>query len=1021
MRLDARLAGQWAPTELGVRPVAGGGPLPAYIRRPHDEVLRRILAPPVAGSRLVVLRGEPGTGTSRAAWEAVADLLADWPLEYPRTAAALAERLQAGIPAGTVLWLGELGRYADADGGADALDRLDDLLEEDGYLIVATIWPWQWDDYSDAVGAGRGAGDPAWLAGRMLTRLDELSFYDPSSISPDHGGGVVDVPARFTAAELAEAAGSGDPVLAAAASAPDGQVTQYLAGIPELLRRFGDSGGDPQGRAVLTAAMDATRFGLAGPLPATLLERAAIGYLAEGSLDAGPEGAPTDVGPAGSLGDALAWACAVLDGAVGPVRALSPVPAAERHGYRLAGALDQLGRRARQDQAGPGALWDALIAHAAGAGLQAAAVRGDGGDAGAAAAPGTRGHAGVLDTIRLGQAARDRGLYRYAAALWTAAANRGSADAAARLVGLLGEISPADAARAAGWAAGRVRLDDAWDVARLLDVMRAAGSGNAIQALVARDPAGQASIRWRWDALRLLIALGAAQAPGAAEALGARLVESARVDDVPYVAGLLRALGTARADGAVRALLARDPAQHADPEDPPETGLLVTAMHAAGPEASDATRALADWAAEHCDLEGGQAVVGLLRAMRGAGQADAYRRLLDRDLLGQARLTDPWEAAALLAELRAAGADGAVRQLLDRDPGRLCEIGYADSVAWLLAELREAGDGEAIRRLLARDPARHVELWDMQAIAWLVAELRLAGDTEAIRTLATRVADLDINSLDYLADWLEQFEPAEEAIPILLPSDRIARAALGSPAAIAWLLAQCLAAGVGDAVRALLDRDPSGQANVADLRDVASLLAALRAAGDHDAARALAARAAGDAPQDSLADPGGTAALLAELHTVGDHDAARVLLDRDPARQARLDRPRDVTRLLAALRAAGEGEAAGILARRAARAGMFGVFLAHLADEAGAGAAEAGGAEVGGAEAGRAEAGRAETGRAETGRAETGRAEAGRGEAGATDTGGTDTGGVGYRYGCEPDLTAAAPWRWVPPSPPAGL
>jgi hypothetical protein len=351
MRLDARLAGQWTPAELGVHPVAGGGPLPAYVRRPHDERLRVQLAPPVSGSRLVVVRGEPGSGTSRSAWEAVADVLAEWPLEFPRTAAALAGRLEAGIPAETVLWLGELGRYVDGDGGAAALDRLDDLFDEDGYLVVATIWPWQWDACIAAVGAGRGVGDPAWLAGRMLARLDDLSVYDPSSISP--GGGFMDVPARFTAAELTTAAGSGDLMLAAAVAAagPDGQVTQYLAGTPTLLRRYAGPGGDPYGRAVLTAAMDAVRFGLAGPLPVTLLERAAAGYVPGGPLTAGPAGGPgTD--QTGGPGGGLAWACAVVDGAVGPVRALQPVPAAEGAGYRLAGALDQHGRRTRQDQAG---------------------------------------------------------------------------------------------------------------------------------------------------------------------------------------------------------------------------------------------------------------------------------------------------------------------------------------------------------------------------------------------------------------------------------------------------------------------------------------------------------------------------------------------------------------------------------------------------------------------------------------------------------------------------------------------
>ncbi len=491
------------------------------------------------------------------------------------------------------------------------------------------------------------------------------------------------------------------------------------------------------------------------------------------------------------------------------------------------------------------------------------------------------------------------------------------------------------------------------------NAMRAAGTVEAIRALVARDLAGQANVGLRWDALRLLIALGAAGAGDAAEALGARLVECADLGYMPYLAALLRALGTARADGAVRALLARDPAQYADPEDPGETGLLVTAMQSAGPEASDATRALAHWAAEHCAIDGGQATAGLLRAMRAAGQAGAVRRLLDRDPVGQGRFDDPWEAAALLAELRAAGADDAVRRLLDRDPARLGEVDSADSVAWLLTELREAGEGEAIRSLLARDPASHVDLYDPQAIAWLVAELRLAGDVEAIRTLATRVADVGgLDHLAYAAEWLEQFRAGgDEALRILLPSDRVERAVPGPPGAMAWLLEHLLAAGAGDVARALLDRDPAGQAGLEDLRDVARLLAALRAAEDHDAARALAARAVTNAPQASLADPGGAAELLAELRAAGNHDAAGALLDRDPARQARLDRPQDVTRLLAALRAAGAGDAARVLARRAAGAGMFGVFLAY---------------HPGGA--------------------------------------------VSYRYGCEPDLAPAPPWRWAPAS-----
>ena len=155
------------------------------------------------------------------------------------------------------------------------------------------------------------------------------------------------------------------------------------------------------------------------------------------------------------------------------------------------------------------------------------------------------------------------------------------------------------------------------------------------------------------DALRLLIALGAAGADDAAEALGARLVECAKLDDVPYLAAPPRALGAARADGAVRALVARDPAQYADPQDPRETGLLVTAMHAAGPEASDVTRALAGPRSTAKSAAGRPSRTCCARCGWPASTPPSGW-LLDRDPVGQGRLDDPWEAAALLAELRAA-------------------------------------------------------------------------------------------------------------------------------------------------------------------------------------------------------------------------------------------------------------------------------------------------------------------------------------------------------------------------------
>ena len=180
-----------------------------------------------------------------------------------------------------MLWLGELRQYADADGGAAVLGRLADLLQGEGRLLITTMWPEQWTAYTAAARAGPGAADPAGTAGRLLERLPELTGRDPARIDPARGG-VIDVPDRFAAADLEAAARTGDPLLAeAAAPAPDktGSSPSTWPGSPTCCDRYAGPGGDPYGQAVITAAMDATRLGHASPLPAALLQEAAVGYL----------------------------------------------------------------------------------------------------------------------------------------------------------------------------------------------------------------------------------------------------------------------------------------------------------------------------------------------------------------------------------------------------------------------------------------------------------------------------------------------------------------------------------------------------------------------------------------------------------------------------------------------------------------------------------------------------------------------------------------------------------------------
>ncbi len=241
----------------------------------------------------MVVRGGSSTGKTRAAYEAVAGQLADWQLDYPLNVATLKKRLDAGIPARTVLWLGELRQYADADGAGEVLGRLADLLIDEGLLVITTMWPEQWDAYIDAARAEPGTTDPARTAGWLLERLPELTGSDPARIDPARGG-VIDIRDRFTAADLEAVAHSGDPVLAEAAAAAgraeqEGHVAQYLAGVPDLLGRYAGPGGDPYGQAVITAAMDAARLGHASPLTAALLQQAAVGPGTVGSGGAGRE------------------------------------------------------------------------------------------------------------------------------------------------------------------------------------------------------------------------------------------------------------------------------------------------------------------------------------------------------------------------------------------------------------------------------------------------------------------------------------------------------------------------------------------------------------------------------------------------------------------------------------------------------------------------------------------------------------------------------------------------------------
>ena len=470
--------------------VAGLPLLPAYVPREHDRQLAEAVTQAATGtSRISVLVGGSSTGKTRACWEAL-NLLRKrdepWRLWHPidptRPDAALAEL--AELAPHTVIWLNEAQFYlAPNKLGEQVAAGLRNLLREPQrgpVLVLATLWPNHWD---------------------TLTTRTEPDLHAHARELLD--GHKIKVPDAFSSAGLTALTSQADldPRLGeAAAHAHDGQITQYLAGVPVLMDRYQEA--PPATKALIHAAMDARGLGAGPRLPLALLAAAAPGY-------------PTDQEWNQTSDDWLqqaleyaTTACNGIPGILTPVKtgtprnqrnrrtAALPNPASG-HGpqYQLADYLDQHGRRHRAGQIPPIDFWTAAAAHAHPADLTA-----------------------------LGDAAWDRGLYCDAAQLHKNATTHGHPYAAARFVDHLHALHPADS-RPADWAVAHAALDDPYAVARLLEGLRRVGAHEQVTALngrlpaaghfnrfiqfndhperfrFGREPVGSAAAPWTWEDL----------------------------------------------------------------------------------------------------------------------------------------------------------------------------------------------------------------------------------------------------------------------------------------------------------------------------------------------------------------------------------------------------------------------------------------------------------------------------------------------------------------------------------------
>ncbi|MET9669680.1 hypothetical protein ABZY19_30705 [Streptomyces sp. NPDC006475] len=344
----ARLISECHPLDLevhhAIRVATDSDELPAYVPREHDAHLRRVVDASRGGrSQLCVLVGEPSTGKTRACWEAVQPLAAeDWRLWHPfdptRAEAALAGL--AAVGPRTVVWLNEAQHYLAApqvgERIAAALRTLLTDRERAPILVVGTLWPVHWDS---------------------LTSLPAKPEHDPHAQSRQLlTGRQVHVPDAFSTHDLValrSAAETDERLAQALAGAADRRITQFLAGVPALLDRHRNA--SPVARAVLDAAMDARRLGCGSDLPATFLEKAALGYMTRSGFQSLNDG---------WFEQALTYAGRPVHGDAALLqRTRRTTSCGDDRCFRLTDYMEQHGRRTRSHLCPPASFWEAALQH----------------------------------------------------------------------------------------------------------------------------------------------------------------------------------------------------------------------------------------------------------------------------------------------------------------------------------------------------------------------------------------------------------------------------------------------------------------------------------------------------------------------------------------------------------------------------------------------------------------------------------------------------------------------------------
>ncbi|WP_433207458.1 hypothetical protein ACQP1G_22035 [Nocardia sp. CA-107356] len=883
--------------------VAGLPLLPRYVRRAHDDLLAEVVNRAAGGENaMAVLVAGSSAGKTRALWEALTPLrdAGGWRLWHPRSPTRRVALDDWGrVRPRTVVWLNETQEYlggTTSGGDEPAAAALRDLLADSTrapVLILGTLWP----VHHDRLSSEHASQARKLLEDNVIEVPDSFASTDLDALRDI----VVDDPRLALALERAE----------------DGQVTQYLAGGPELVARYRFSS-SPAAKAIIEVAMDARRMGHGTMLPHALFEEAAHAYMTSMQWDCLSED---------WLEQALAETSQPCRGARGPLTRVRPRPGTSRVGrrtaaatrdsgtadgrgplYQLADYLDQFGRTDRADQIPPIGFWEAVALHA-----------------------------GPQDLTTLGGAAHGRGLYRDSAQLWKNAALHGDLKAARNLTRLLHLLYPDDE-RPAVWAGEHVGLDNAYYVAEILDMLRESGASDAVDQL-ARRAASTVALDDASGVAKLMDALWEADASDAVGELARRAATAAAFNNMYGVADLVKALRKAGERDAVGELARRGTTaaafdnpfdvallmdalpeavkvdflsdflerRSAELDNPSNLAQLLVQLQEMG--ASEAVAELSRRAATTVALDNPFGVAELMDALREAGECDAVGQLARRTT--SAGVDTAYGVASLMDALREAGEANAVGQLARRAATTIA-LDDPREVAKLMDALREAGESNAIGQLALR-AATTIALDDAYGVADLVNALRKAGKSSAVGELAQRAAAaVALDDAFGVANLVNTLRKAGESNAIGQLALRAASAvALDTAGGVANLIDALREAGQSHAVAELAQRAAAAVA-LDNPREVANLMDALWEASETHAIGELARRAASAVALDN---PRGVAWLMDALREAGESDAVAELARRT-ATAVPLDNPRDVADLVYALRETGESHAVGELARR---------------------------------------------------------------------------------------------------------